>query len=935
MPEAVLFEESGSLKPGWVRERGPGSLQLELGTGRRLKVKAAQVLLDFRAESLESFMREAELVASSLEPDFLWSCAPAEEFRCESFGTEVFGASGRAQDLAGLLLSLQSSPIYFQRRGKGVFRAAPQEQVKAALASMERRQRLAQAQAELTQALVAGECPDCYRQSPLTFLVSPDRQAIEVKALEAAAQQLGCSPERLLLKRGALPSAYAFHRAVFLQTQYGQPESVSMTAEQEAAARALRESWLHRLPKAGSEVYSIDDASTTEIDDGFSVQSTEDGWRVGVHIAAPGLLIPPGSALAQAARDRASTVYFPGEKFTMLPDRLVALASLDEGGWVPVVSLYVELGPEGQRSMPVTRLEQAYIARNLRLGPWEETLLAGAAEAPPWEGLGVLHAAAQSLRAEREAVRGRPEPVGRVDFNVAVRWADDSDEARRVGRGVPEVTQRLRGSAIDLLVSEWMIYTNVSWGQRLALGQLPGFYRVQSMGRVRMQSGPGPHQGLGVSHYAWSTSPLRRYADLVNQWQLLSLLGQGPPAFRETDAALLADIAHFDGSTDQYAQFQANLERYWSLRWLGQQHGLDGEFWSTGPEGPRIEQRLVATRTEFVYRFRQMPATGRTAQLGVQPAGTEVLAEVHRMDGLQIDCELRGLAVVRRQELDRYAVLGDPISHSRSPEIHAMFAEQTEQALSYQAIQVPLDALAERLDSLLAEGFRGLNLTVPLKEAAFALCQERAWPVSAAAAQAQSVNTLVAGPQGWSADNTDGSGLVADLRRHLGENGLAGRVLLLLGAGGAAQGVIGPLLEAGISRIVLANRTLQRALTVAERMGPRVQALALEQLGADRPPDEQALPSVIVNATASSLQGETIRLPPEIWSRAELALDMMYGSEPSGFMRQAQEAGVPVVVDGLGMLVEQAAVAFFLWRGQRPDPESVLTTLRARSQSHA
>lgn len=934
MPEAVLFEESGSLKPGWVRERSPASLQLELATGRRLKVKAAQVLLEFRAESLESFLQEAESVASSLDADFLWSCAPADEFRSEAFGTEVFGASARPQDLAGLLLALQAWPIYFQRRGKGVFRAAPEEQVKAALAAVEKRQRMAQAQALLTDALVKGECPDCYQANPLGYLVSPDRQAIEVKALEAAAHQLGLSPERLLLARGALASAYAFHRAVFLKTQFGQPESLAWTPEQDAEARALRGSWLEKLPKASAPVYSIDDASTTEIDDGFSVEAIENGFRVGVHIAAPGLLIAPDSPLAQAARDRASTVYIPGEKFTMLPDGLIALASLDEGQWLPVLSLYVELGPGGVRSMPVTRLEQAYIARNLRLGAWEAALLPQASEPLAWEGLRTLYEAAQTLRAEREAARGRPEPAGRVDFNVSVRWEDDSSEARRVGRGTPEILQRTRGSAVDLLVSEWMILTNVSWGQRLALGQLPGFYRVQSMGRVRMQSGPGPHQGLGVSHYAWSTSPLRRYADLVNQWQLLSLLGHGQPVFREGDAALFADIAHFDASYDQYAQFQANLERYWSLRWIGLQHGLTGEFWSVGPEGPRIEQTLVATRAEFVYRFRQIPATGRLAQFGVQPPGTEILAEVRGMDGLLIDCELKGLEVRVRREPDRYAVLGDPISHSRSPEIHALFAEQTEQHLRYEAIQVSRQALSEQLDQLSAQGYRGLNLTVPLKEAAYSLCLERGWPVSAAATQAQSVNTLTATGSGWTADNTDGRGLVADLRRHLGEEGLRGGVVLLLGAGGAAQGVIGPLLEAGVQQILLANRTVEKAEAVAHRFGPSVQALGLELLGQAGFVQTLTRPTVIVNATAASLEGASLELHADLWSSARLGVDMMYRSEPTPFMRQAQALGVPQTVDGLGMLVEQAAEAFALWRGQRPDAQIVLSSLRAQTQSH-
>lgn len=934
MAEAVLFEESGSIKPGWVRERSPASLQVELSTGRRLKVKSAQVVLDFRADSLEHFMQEAESIAEGLELEFLWSCAPPDEFRCQDFGGEVFGQSVRAEDTAGLLLAIQSAPIYFQRKGKGLFRAAPEEQVRTALAAVEKRQRLAQAQADLAQDLVDGGCPDCYQEHPLRFLVSPDRQSIEVKALESAAHQLGQSPEQLLLARGALPSAYALHRSVFLKTQFGQPESLAWSEEQDRAARALREAWMAKLPKAKASVYTIDDAATTEIDDGFSLEAIDAGWRIGVHIAAPGLLIPPDSPLAQQARDRASTVYFPGEKFTMLPGGLVALASLDEGQWLPVVSLYVDVDAQGQRSAPVTRLEQAFIQSNLRLGGWDDALLPDALEPLPWEGLRVLYDVAQSMRAEREAVRGRPEPTGRVDFNVSVQWHDDTEQARMTGQGTPVVTQRRRGSAIDLLVSEWMILTNVSWGQTLALGQLPGFYRVQAMGRVRMQSGPGPHQGLGVSHYAWSTSPLRRYADLVNQWQLLSVLGHARPVFREGDAALFADLAHFDATYDQYASFQSTMERYWSLRWLGLQHGLEGEFWSAEAAGVRIEERLVATRSDFVYRFRRIPAMGRVVQLGPQAPGTEVLAEVRSMDGLRVECDLRGLAVVDAKPADRYAVLGDPITHSRSPQIHTAFAQQTEQALRYEAIEVPLALLEARLAELHREGLRGLNLTVPLKEAAYQLAIEHGWPMSEAAQAAQAINTLTATDSGWHADNTDGRGLVADLRRHLGVDGLIGQTVLLLGAGGAGQGVIAPLLHAGVAGVVLANRTFEKARAVAHRFGPSVSAVPLEALATHWPNECGARPSCVINATAASLNGQSLALSDDCWSEVKLALDMMYGPRRSSFLVDAAEHGVPSTQDGLGMLVEQAAEAFLVWRGQRPETDPVLEAIRAEMDRH-
>jgi len=381
-------------------------------------------------------------------------------------------------------------------------------------------------------------------------------------------------------------SAYALHLSRFMAECFPRGREHDQQDESLTRLRDRLAALSQSLPRAPMGAYSIDDEATTEVDDAFSCEALEHGgWRVGIHIAAPGALLPPDDPVAQLARDRASTVYFPGDKITMLPAQVIALASLDEADWRPAVSLYVEFDAKGERLSHATRFEMVQISRNIRHGGWEDDLSvavdpSAAPEARelarsrlPWSDLTVLHHLALTCRARREAVRGRPEPAARLDYGIHLKW-QDHPRATALALANVEIQTRQRGSALDLLVSEFMILTNVTWGETLALGQLPGVYRCQSMGRVRMQTSPGPHQGLGVSHYAWSTSPLRRYSDLVNQWQLLSILGHGRPAFKGGDANLFADVAHFDAVYDRYAEFQSSMERYCTGRWFGQQLGL-------------------------------------------------------------------------------------------------------------------------------------------------------------------------------------------------------------------------------------------------------------------------------------------------------------------------------------------------------------------------
>lgn len=265
-----------------------------------------------------------------------------------------------------------------------------------------------------------------------------------------------------------------------------------------------------------------------------------------------------------------------------------------------------------------------------------------------------------------------------------------------------------------------------------------------------------------------------------------------------------------------------------------------------------------------------------------------------------------------------YAVMGNPVAHSKSPRIHALFAEQTGQRLRYDAIQVDPGGFEQAVSNFVAHGGRGLNVTVPFKRNAWALAERR----SPRAELAEAVNTLAVEPEGrLFGDNTDGVGLVTDLVRNHGI-ALAGKDLLLLGAGGAASGVLGPLLEQRPARLVVANRTVDRALDLAERYAGTVAACGLPELRGQHF-------DVVINATAASLHGELPPLPDDLLRAGACCYDMMYGAAPTPFMRWADAHGAAVALDGLGMLVEQAAESFSIWRGVRPRTAPVIERLRA------
>jgi len=612
----VLFEESGAFKCGSVLADNDASLQVEATTGKRLKLKRNHVLLTFDSPAASELLPRAEAEAEQLDTDFLWEVCGDEEFGFEEFAEEYFGHAPNTVEATAVLLRLHASPVYFHRKGRGRFRKAPEDILQAALAGLEKKRQQAESVDRMRDSLLEHTLPPEFEGMVSQLLYHPDRNRLEAKALEAACVDSGLSAPNLMLACGALGSSYDFHYGRFLFDFF--PEGEGFPALEMPSAP-------DDLPVANVRAFSIDDATTTEIDDAFSVTPREGGgWTVGIHIAAPGLGIERGSAIDAVARHRLSTVYMPGNKITMLPDALVDVFTLQAGRTCPAVSLYLELNSDLSVSDQYSRLERVPVDANLRhhdLEPVfnEDTLTNGGPDYPWKRELTLLWELATIM----EAGRGKPATnQTQTDYSFYVDWGVQSAD----GPGAVTIPPRLRGSPMDKLVAELMIVANSTWGKQLDDAGIPGIYRVQGGGKVRMATQAAPHEGLGVDCYAWSSSPLRRYVDLVNQWQLISVLRGTDPVFPPKSPELMEVVRDFDIAYSAYAEFQRHMERYWCIRALRQR------------DNTRVTARVMR---ENVVRIDDMPFVFKVAGMPLQVSGAHVVLAVKDSDLLDVDLHAR------------------------------------------------------------------------------------------------------------------------------------------------------------------------------------------------------------------------------------------------------------------------------------------------------
>jgi exoribonuclease II len=607
----IFYEEEGHFKVASVMSENPGSMQVESPTGKRSKIKSSNVLLQFEG-ALQAFMDAASGEAEKLEIEFLWECCGEPEFGFEDLAAEYYGKKASAIEAAATAIKLHSAPIYFYRKGKGRYKAAPAETLKLALAAVERKKAQAEQMAHWVTQLNNKELPEGFANKADSLIYSPDKSSLEWKAIDEAAQTSGRLALTVMHDCGLIKNAHDYHLGAFLREMFSDGIEFPPYDLPEMPSD---------LPLAKAECFSIDDATTTEIDDAFSLETLKNGHtRLGIHIAAPSLSVQPNSALDAIVLSRLSTVYMPGNKITMLPENVVKPFSLDAGETKPALSLYMEITPAFEVITAETKLEKIKVADNLRHDEIEpffnESTLEKDSGHPYWARLKLLFEFAESL----EKARGKYDPnrAPQIDYNFYV-----TD-------GIVKIVDRERGSPMDKLVAELMIYANSHWGGLLKEANIAGIYRAQTGGKVFMTSTAEPHQGLGVAQYAWCTSPLRRAVDLINQRQIIAMLKSEPAPYNAADGKLNVIMRNFDQTYNAYSEFQTRMERYWCLQYLIQE---------------MLTEVTATVWRENLVRIDGMFYITKVPSLPELKVGTKVSLEIKHIDTLlmELNCKFKGV----------------------------------------------------------------------------------------------------------------------------------------------------------------------------------------------------------------------------------------------------------------------------------------------------
>ncbi len=611
----IFYEEEGHFKVATVMAETPGSMQVESPTGKRSKIKSANVLLNFDA-ALNGFMEAATQEADKLEIDFLWECCGEPEFGFEALAQEYYGKKPSPIEAAATAIRLHSAPMYFYRKGKGRYKAAPAETLKLALAAVERKKLQAEQMAAWVVKLNNKQLPEGFSSKADSLIYSPNKNSLEWKAIDEAAQTSGRLALTVMFECGLIANAHDYHLGAFLREMFSEGTDFPEFDFPDIPSD---------LALAKVECFSIDDATTTEIDDAFSLENLANGnMRVGIHIAAPALAVLPETPLDAIVLSRLSTVYMPGNKITMLPETVVKPFSLDAGEIKPALSLYVEITPEFEIVSTETKLEKIKVADNLRhdeLEPFfNENTLAEDSGHDYWARLKTLFEFAECL----EKARGKADPnrAPQIDYNFYV------------NDGIVSIVPRGRGSPMDKLVAELMIYANSHWGGLLKEVNIAGIYRAQTGGKVFMTSSAEPHQGLGVAQYAWCTSPLRRAVDLINQRQLIAMLDAAPAPYNAQDGKLNVIMRNFDQTYNAYSEFQTRMERYWCLRYLIQE---------------KLTEVTATVWRENLVRIDGMFYITKVPSLPELKVGTKVSLEIKHIDTLLMELNCKFKAVIETE----------------------------------------------------------------------------------------------------------------------------------------------------------------------------------------------------------------------------------------------------------------------------------------------
>lgn len=603
-PMNLFYEESGQFKVASIVTKNDASYQVDTQHGKRAKIKSSNVFFEF-ISNMDEFLVSANLLANDIDVDFLWEVCPADEFSAETIAQEYFGHTPSHTELAAAYIRLYDAPMYFYKKNKGHFKAAPAETLKAALAAIERKKQEEEKIQLWANELISGKLPPEIANDLMTILHAPDKQSLTYKAFNLACTQSKTNPITLAQQVGGVDSISDYLMAGFVLQNF--PKGIGFPNIESPIPPA-------DIPISNIQAFSIDDASTTEIDDALSVTKLENGnIQVGVHIAVPSLCIEKDSNIEKIILTRLSTVYFPGGKITMLPENWINAFTLKAGKTYPVLSLYAEIDPEFNIQSHYSQVDQVNISANLRLNEIEplfnQTTVLNPETLENFDFKDELYYLYQ-LAIELKKQKGKYNPDSPVQYDYGI----EIDEEENVS-----ISTRQRDTPLDLLVSEMMIFANSTWAKLINSCNFPAIYRVQPAGKVRLSTKPEPHIGMGVTQYAWCTSPLRRATDYINQSQILAALEYKKALYEEGDGMLFAALRNFESAYTLYQDFQRKMEYFWCLRYFEQQN---------------ITELTALCLRDDLVRIEELPITTRVAGLPENSQNSRVTLKIQHIDTL-------------------------------------------------------------------------------------------------------------------------------------------------------------------------------------------------------------------------------------------------------------------------------------------------------------
>ncbi|AWD32698.1 Ribonuclease R [Candidatus Kinetoplastibacterium sorsogonicusi] len=623
----IIFENKNNFLIGKILSETENYVNIEYAKGNRLKLKKNNILLRFNndTKNLDHLILEANNLSETLDPDFIWEYVGCNEFNAIKFAKEYYGDNTNIIEILSMLIFLNKNPAYFYKIKNGDYKPANENVLKKAIIAINKKKEILEQIERLSKLLIKGILPEEIKKSLGKIISLTDKNSIEYKAIEKSCFILKCSPEKLLMSLGAWNDTLSMHKQIFFAKN-------PCYIQQKNDFSNINDNF--QYPTVIHEyIYSVDDQNTIEIDDALSVNILDNNnIKIGIHIAAPGLGVTRNSEYDRFARIRSSTIYLPGEKITMQPENVINIFSLDQNKLKPAISLYVIINTDtNQIQDTFSCIEKIIVKENLRIHNIEnifniESLNNEDKILPYQNWIKPLWKVSQIFAKKREIIRGKPENNSKQEYDFILEGLPN-DKYTKV-----HINKRSRNSPISMIISEFMILANTIWGDLLKKYSLPAIYRYVQYGKAKNSIYPNAHDGLGVSQYLWSTSPLRRYIDLVNQWQIISAIEHGISSklfstFRHGDSDLFSIMSIFESQYSEIIDFQQKIEKYWCIRWLQQNnlHYINAEI---------IRDKLV--------RFLDIPIIIKLASLPTNLSkGEKIELEILGTDEISLDIDCR------------------------------------------------------------------------------------------------------------------------------------------------------------------------------------------------------------------------------------------------------------------------------------------------------